>query len=195
MASSASAVALPWRLSGSAASQSAYAACSVSNVPTASRQRWGRLRRRRAARSGDRRGRLHLLARAITGLAFGVAQHVITCRLDTPRHSSVLRYRNALQWIGIHQDLPDALSDGGSRRQAVPRSSCRARGSLASLRGRRAAAAGWGQEDEVSRICPATWRAWLPAGSGLSTRSPRPSSPQERHRSALVRPEMEGLLR
>ena len=29
-------------------------------------------------------------------------------------------------------------------------------------------------------ICPATWRALRPAGSGLSARSPRPSSPQER---------------
>jgi len=50
--------------------------------------------------------------------------------------------------------LPDALSDGGCRRQSVRRSSCRARGSLASLRGRRVAAAGWGQEDEVSQSVP-----------------------------------------
>ena len=45
MASSASAVALPWRLSGIAVSHSADPACNVSNVPTASRQRCGRLRR------------------------------------------------------------------------------------------------------------------------------------------------------
>ena len=60
----------------------------------------------RAARSGDRRGRCHSLARAIAGLAFGVAQCVLTCRFTAPRHSFVLRYCNALQWIGIHQALP-----------------------------------------------------------------------------------------
>src|SRR4029077_15747669 len=110
----------------------------------------------RTARSGDRRGRCHLLARAIAGLAFGVAQRVITGRFTAPRHSFVLRYCNALQWDWHPPDLtlPDALSDAGRRRQAVPHSSCRARGSLASLRGRRVAAAGWGQEDEVSQSVP-----------------------------------------
>jgi len=37
--------------------------------------------------------------------------------------------------------------------------------------------------------------ALLPAGSGLSTRSPRPSSPQERRGSALVRRKLQCLLR
>jgi hypothetical protein len=45
MASCASAVALSCRLHGSAVSQSAQSACSASNMMTASRQRWGRLRR------------------------------------------------------------------------------------------------------------------------------------------------------
>jgi hypothetical protein len=106
----------------------------------------------RTARSGDGRGRRHLLARAIACLAFGVAQRVLPCRFAAPQHSFVLRYCNAMQWDWHPPGLalPDALSDEGCRRQSVRRSSCRARGSLASLRGRRVAAAGWGQEAHSS---------------------------------------------
>ncbi len=42
-------------------------------------------------------------------------------------------------------------------------------------------------------ICPATFGASLPSGSGLSARSPRPSSPRERRGSALVRRKLELL--
>ena len=63
------------------------------------------------------------------------------------------------------------------RRQAVPRSSCRARGSLASLRGRRAAAAGWGQEDEVSQSVPRPGGRAI-ALSGYSSESGGPSLPR-----------------
>jgi len=45
MASSASAVVLSRRLSGNVSSHAAYSACSASSSTTASRQRWGRLRR------------------------------------------------------------------------------------------------------------------------------------------------------
>jgi hypothetical protein len=46
------------------------------------------------------------------------------------------------------------FSDWGCWRQAVPLASNRSRRSLASLRGRRVAAAGWGQESEVSQSVP-----------------------------------------
>src|SRR6185437_1409661 len=42
-------------------------------------------------------------------------------------------------------------------------------------------------------ICLATFGALLPSGSGLSTRSPRPSSPRERRGSAFVRQKLELL--
>lgn len=47
-----------------------------------------------------------------------------------------------------------AFSDWGYQGQAVPRIRCRSRGSLASLRGRRMVAAGWGQEGEASQSVP-----------------------------------------
>ena len=40
----------------------------------------------RSARPGDGHGRFTLLSRAIAGLAFGVAQRVLTCRFAAPRH-------------------------------------------------------------------------------------------------------------
>jgi hypothetical protein len=39
-------------------------------------------------------------------------------------------------------------------------------------------------------ICPATFGAPLPSGSGLSPRSPRPSSPRERRRLRLIQAEI-----
>ena len=69
--------------------------------------------------------------------------------------------------------------------QAAPRS-CRSRGSLASLRGRRpgrriTGSGGWASRS-VSRP-----RGRPPPGSKQSAGSPRPSSPRERHGSALGR--------
>ena len=52
------------------------------------------------------------------------------------------------------------------------------RGSLASLPGRRGAAARWGQESEASQSVERPWR--IRPGSSLLTRSPCPSSPRER---------------
>src|SRR6516162_10525214 len=46
-----------------------------------------------------------------------------------------------------------------------------------SARGRRMMGSG----GRGASICPATFSVLLPFGSGLSTRSPRPSSPRERH--------------
>src|SRR5277367_4435434 len=80
----------------------------------------------------------------------------------------------------------------------VPGKSCSAflmsrpwvtRFSSRSARGRRTMGSG----GRGVSICPATWTASLPAGSGLSTRSPRPSSPRERRDSAFVRRKLELL--
>ena len=73
MASSASAVALPWRLLGSAASQSAYSDCSVNCADGVTPTLGAAASIGRSAQSGDGRGRFDLLAGAIAGLAFGVA--------------------------------------------------------------------------------------------------------------------------
>src|SRR4051794_22640088 len=80
------------------------------------------------------------------------------------------------QWIIPNANLR-AFSDWGWG-QAAP-GSCRARGSLASLRGRRrgrriTGSGGWASQS--------VWRppGRLPLGSGLSAGSPRPSSPRER---------------
>jgi hypothetical protein len=53
-----------------------------------------------------------LVAGAITGLAFGVAQCAVTRWFAASRHGGVLRYRNALQWDRRQPGLafPDALS-------------------------------------------------------------------------------------
>src|SRR3954454_10504519 len=71
-----------------------------------------------------------------------------------------------------------AFSDWARGGRAAP-GSCRARGSLASLRGRRRGRrimgfGGWASQS--------VWRppGRLPLGSGLSAGSPRPSSPRER---------------
>lgn len=55
------------------------------------------------------------------------------------------------------------------------------------------AAASWGQEGEASQ---SVWRpaGVAPGGSGLSTRSPRPSSPRERSGSSLPTNSVGGLL-
>ncbi len=53
-----------------------------------------------------------------------------------------------------HSGSPRCLGPPATLYCFAHRSSCRARGSLASLRGRRRAAAGWGQEDEVSQSVP-----------------------------------------
>jgi hypothetical protein len=149
MASSASAVALSWRLSGSAASQSAYSDCSVNNVPTASRQRWGRLRRsvgRRGRVTG--RSRFHLLAGAIAR-AWRSAL-LSACSPVAPVGHSL--------FFAIGAWPPH---DGVRRTRCL----------------------------NLSRDLEAS----LPAGSGLSTRSPRPSSPRERRDSAFVRRKLELL--
>lgn len=148
------------------------------------------------ARSGDRRVWCHLLARSIAGLAFGVAQRVITCRFTAPRHSFVLRYCNALQWIGIHQALPFRtpflMEVAGGKLFLVPHVAPVGHSLLFAV-------GAWPPQDGVRRTrCLNLSRdleALLPAGSGLSTRSPRPSSPQERRGSALVRRKLECLLR
>ncbi|HVC19322.1 MAG TPA: hypothetical protein VNE16_04525, partial [Vicinamibacterales bacterium] len=50
----------------------------------------------RTAWSGDGRGRFQWVAGTITGLAFGVAQCVVTRWFAASRHGCVLRYCNAL---------------------------------------------------------------------------------------------------
>jgi hypothetical protein len=148
------------------------------------------------ARSGDRRVWCHLLARSIAGLAFGVAQRVITCRFTAPRHSFVLRYCNALQLIGIHQALPFRtpflMEVAGGKLFLVPHVAPVGHSLLFAV-------GAWPPQDGVRRTrCLNLSRdleASLPAGSGLSTRSPRPSSPQERRGSALVRRKLERQLR
>jgi hypothetical protein len=116
-----------------------------------------------------------------------------------------LRHANAgdgcVDRLGGAVDVNQASPSGcpfclGHHRQALRRSSCRARGSLDSLRGRRRAAAGWGQEGEAPQPVPRPGGV-AASGSGLSTRSPRPSSPRERRG---IRPRQEetgklGLMR
>jgi hypothetical protein len=86
------------------------------------------------------------------------------------------------------QELADkrlrVFSDWGCGSQAVPPPSCLmsrpwiTRFSSRSARGRRMMGSG----GRGVSICPATFGALLPSGSGLSARSPRPSSPRERRR-------------
>jgi len=98
----------------------------------------------RPTKRGDDRRRFGLMARAITGLALGVAQRVLTCRFAASRHEYVLRYSNVLPWDRHHPGSPcrtPFLPRTPATCRVVPRSLCRARGSLASLRGRRGAAA------------------------------------------------------
>jgi hypothetical protein len=121
---------------------------------------------------------------------------VITCRFTAPRHSFVLRYCNALQLIGIHQALPFRtpflMEVAGGKLFLVPHVAPVGHSLLFAV-------GAWPPQDGVRRTrCLNLSRdleALLPAGSGLSTRSPRPSSPQERRGSALVRRKLELLLR
>jgi hypothetical protein len=109
----------------------------------------------RPARPGDGRGRFPLMACAVAGLAFALLSACSPCGLQ-PRGMAVFsvtvtRGNGERRQPGPFSRPPFCR---GAPRQAVRWSSCRARGSLASLRGRRRAAAGWGQEDEASQSVP-----------------------------------------
>ena len=110
----------------------------------------------RAARSGDGRGRIHLLARAIAGLA------------------------------------PFLKEGAGDKLLLVPNVTLLGHSLLFAV-------GAWPPQDGIRRTrCLNLSRdleASLPAGSGLSTRSPRPSSPQERRGFALVGRKLERRLR
>jgi hypothetical protein len=129
------------------------------------------------------------------GLPLCVAQCVFTRRSATPRHRFVLRYCNALQWdLTCTAWPPGRPSDGGRRRELF-------RVPLVAPVGHSLlfAVSAWPPQDGVRRTrCLNLSRdleASPPTGSGHSTRSPRPSFPQERRGSALVRRKLKLLLR
>ena len=102
MACKAAAVAVSRRLSGKTSYQAAYSACRASSPATASSQRcgagapvgWPSDSGPQALVVGPR------VARAIAGLAFGVAERVSHLRVGGLLAWLVLRYCNAIQWDG-----------------------------------------------------------------------------------------------